>query len=628
VATPQRDTRRDRDRRQDRSRSRDRRDGSSRPVQLTARREEAARPVLDDHAKGKSKGKGGGGRGYGGGSGGGYGAALAPAPRPGYDEDGRLKDLSDDPRYFEGAELGKAQKAALGIKGLHGRNTASFEPDSTLVRPAMRVFYGAPKKRYGDPLKPDDVVIVPDFFCEENNFEMFERLLGEVQALKVDATDDITELPLSDMPLCEKAVMRMCRYFAVKEDGRAIRLAWYRTGSDDSPLILQTGTAKFGNQPKASRGQNCITSLAFGATRELAFRRNQSEESLFFPQMNGALTFLGRDVCLRWQHGMNKCPQASERSSARGHISVTIMGYTESHLEDTILKTAPSDEKKGDAAFDGHCNKPCTDIVRPQMRIITTPPRPSYGLPLKHDDVVVVPEFFCKEDDWSLYYQLIEEMRQSQAKGDRKAEWLSWHEGAHLLSQNPTGSKTYQKVLDKMCDYFAVHEKNRGTRFNWYRDGSDWKPFHHDSAAFNPDRAKNQNTTIGISFGAPRELAFRHATTGELIYFPQKNGMLFYFGRDANIIWQHGINAMPPSEQDGKGRVSIILWGLATTVVDEANSPPMLDDGSRKGKGKGKGKGGFSMHGGGNQPCRDFEKGRCTYGERCRFSHESSAGRR
>merc|ERR1711998_499817 len=100
-----------------------------------------------------------------------------------------------------------------------------------------------------------------------------------------------------------------------------------------------------------------------------------------------------------------------------------------------------------------------------------------------------------------------------------------------------------------------------------YVDGSDWKPFHHDSAAFNPQRAKSQNCTIGISFGASRDLALRHAKTGELLYFPQKNGMLFFFGRDANIIWQHGINALPDDPR-GSG-----------------------------GKGKGKGKG-YSMHGG------------------------------
>jgi len=265
------------------------------------------------------------------------------------------------------------------------------------------------------------------------------------------------------------------------------------------------------------------------------------------------------------------------------------------------------------------------------MRVITAPPRPGYGHVLKHDDVVVVPEFFCREDDWATYYQLLREMRESQASGQSRAEWISWHEGAHLLSQNPTGSRTYQRVVDRMCEYFSIAPGNRGTRFNWYRDGSDWKPFHHDSAAFNEQRAKTQNTTIGISFGESRELAFRHAKTGELIYFPQRNGMLFYFGRDANIVWQHGINALPAAEQTGKGRISIILWGLCTKVMDEPGSPPMLTDESRgKGKGKGKGKGGFSMHADSraSQACRDFLAGRCTYGARCRFSHEAAgAGR-
>ena len=34
---------------------------------------------------------------------------------------------------------GKAQKAMLGVKGLAGMNTASFDPASTLIRPQMRV---------------------------------------------------------------------------------------------------------------------------------------------------------------------------------------------------------------------------------------------------------------------------------------------------------------------------------------------------------------------------------------------------------------------------------------------------------------------------------------------------------
>merc|ERR1711862_167017 len=102
---------------------------------------------------------------------------------------------------------------------------------------------------------------------------------------------------------------------------------------------------------------------------------------------------------------------------------------------------------------------------------------------------------------------------------------------------------------------------------------------------------------MGLSFGATRELAFRHAKTGELFYVPQTNGMMFYFGRDVNITWQHGVNALPDKEQDGKGRISVVCWGYCNCCFEEANSPPMLTDDSRgtfsmSDKGKGKGKGG------------------------------------
>jgi len=60
--------------------------------------------------------------------------------------------------------------------------------------------------------------------------------------------------------------------------------------------------------------------------------------------------------------------------------------------------------------------------------------------------------------------------------------------------------------------------ENAGERFNWYRDDRDWKPFHHDSAAFNEERAKNQNLTAGISLGKERELSFLNARTGKIIF--------------------------------------------------------------------------------------------------------------
>lgn len=76
---------------------------------------------------------------------------------------------------------------------------------------------------------------------------------------------------------------------------------------------------------------------------------------------------------------------------------------------------------------------------------------------------------------------------------------------------------------------------------NWYRDSKEWKPFHHDAAAIKPDKAKTQNLTVGVSFGAERDAAFEHAKTKTVMSMPQPNGTIYVFAKDVNIIWRHGI---------------------------------------------------------------------------------------
>jgi len=199
---------------------------------------------------------------------------------------------------------------------------------------------------------------------------------------------------------------------------------------------------------------------------------------------------------------------------------------------------------------------PASTLVRPDMRVLVGSNEvEKYNRILKNDDIVIVPELFGREDDWTLYYQFIDEIRdlQKDPQNNKGAEWIPWHEGAHLISKNPEKSPTFQKVIKRLCEYFGIETSSIGTRFNWYRDSSDWKPFHHDSAAFNVQRAKNQNITVGVSFGALRELAFIRAReyqqqdhpslgpgTGDKcrIYFPQMNNGVFSFGRDVNILWK------------------------------------------------------------------------------------------
>ncbi|CAK0909906.1 unnamed protein product [Prorocentrum cordatum] len=63
---------------------------------------------------------------------------------------------------------------------------------------------------------------------------------------------------------------------------------------------------------------------------------------------------------------------------------------------------------------------------------------------------------------------------------------------------------------------------------NLYADGADWTDFHRDNYRPEGNRMKAQggeanahNATIGASFGAQRELRFRHLETGLEFAFPQ-----------------------------------------------------------------------------------------------------------
>ena len=204
-----------------------------------------------------------------------------------------------------------------------------------------------------------------------------------------------------------------------------------------------------------------------------------------------------------------------------------------------------------------------------------------------------------------MFDTLVREIKQLQDKNVRGSEYVSWNEGAHVLVKKPDASPAFQSVVHRICQYFDIDEETISTRFNLFVDDKDNKYLHHDSAAYNKERAKNQNITASVSFGRTRELVFKHAKNGNLIYMPVENGSVYSFGRDVNIRYMHGINAISEEEQTGEPRISIVVWGLARNVVEETDSPPILEDNDRRPA----------------QTCRDFGKGRCRYGDKCRFVH-------
>jgi len=200
--------------------------------------------------------------------------------------------------------------------------------------------------------------------------------------------------------------------------------------------------------------------------------------------------------------------------------------------------------------------------VPPEMRIVVADPKIEiYNRKHSTRDVVIVNNLFGNIDNMNIYNSLLEEINKSGVNLERL--WKSWHGDSHWIADDKLNWKekcpTFKMVLDKIQKYFNMDIK--ATRFNLYKDSSEWKPFHHDAAAVKSDKAKTQNATVAVSFGAERDAAFEHAKTKTIISIPQPNGTIYTFGKDVNIIWKHGIPQVSEKNYNDNGRISIIAWG-------------------------------------------------------------------
>ena len=181
-------------------------------------------------------------------------------------------------------------------------------------------------------------------------------------------------------------------------------------------------------------------------------------------------------------------------------------------------------------------------------------------------NAVYIEGFHCEEDDFRYLEQLaedLEESRYSTTSSKRKGEEdfgggvMNWSK--HLKQENPEFSETFRTVVERMASYFDVDVY--ATRLNFYRDGSDWKPYHHDSHAFGANGRK-EDFTMGASFGAQRALSFLHEPSASSFEFPQKNGDVFAFSSEVNAAMQHGVPRLSGHEQFvANPRFSVIAWG-------------------------------------------------------------------
>lgn len=182
------------------------------------------------------------------------------------------------------------------------------------------------------------------------------------------------------------------------------------------------------------------------------------------------------------------------------------------------------------------------------------------------NEVIFINNLFCDVDDKLIYNNLLDEIKNSGVKSEEL--WKLWHGDTHMIADDHTPWKekcpTFNMVINRIRDYFKMDIK--ATRFNWYRNSDEWKPYHHDAAAIKPDKAKKQNFTVAVSFGSEREASFEHAKTRTKISIALPNGSTYIFCKDVNIEWRHGILQVPPEKRHDEGRISIIAWGKVNMI--------------------------------------------------------------
>ena len=176
-------------------------------------------------------------------------------------------------------------------------------------------------------------------------------------------------------------------------------------------------------------------------------------------------------------------------------------------------------------------------------------------------NAVYIEGFHCEEDDFRTLEQLAEDLETTttsrKGEGEEDGGIINWSK--HLKQENPEFSETFRTVVERMASYFDVDVY--ATRLNFYRDGSDWKPYHHDSHAFGANGRK-EDFTMGASFGAQRALSFLHEPSASSFEFPQKNGDVFAFSSEVNAAMQHGVPRLSGHEQFVVNpRFSVIAWG-------------------------------------------------------------------
>jgi hypothetical protein len=251
--------------------------------------------------------------------------------------------------------------------------------------------------------------------------------------------------------------------------------------------------------------------------------------------------------------------QPPERSDGASDQAAVVSGQARS-LCDALLARAQQRPHLNQAAHHA------VDMVKAESARVNGQLIDDFGAMLA-GDCIYLNDFVCAAADLNVFHQMKSELMTH--AGEDRGGLIDWSK--HKIYENPTAvSETFNGVVLFLDKYFDV--EIYATRLNCYGDGTQWKPYHHDSHAYG-GRKEREDFTVGLSLGATRSLSFLHEQSGTKFDFPQANGDCFAFTSEVNNRFKHGV---PRGSAGASERISVIAWGRRRTV-NERNGGKALD---------------------------------------------------
>jgi hypothetical protein len=205
------------------------------------------------------------------------------------------------------------------------KNTENFNP--SYKQSDMNILINKSLDSYGD----NDIVIVPNFIKEHQKYDIYEKLLNEMDQTNINddrlwkewhgnnhliADDNLNWK--NKLTTFNEIIKKIEDYFYV--DIKSTRFNLYEDSNDWKPFHHDAAAVK----EHIAQNQNFTIGVSLGATRSIAFEHAKTKTTISIPLENGSAYAFSKNINVDWKHGI---PQVHpDKAFSKGRISIIAWG--------------------------------------------------------------------------------------------------------------------------------------------------------------------------------------------------------------------------------------------------------------------------------------------------------------